>query len=395
LYKDKLDQLVNGESVELPDDRGGAILGTYLGPCRAIGLVLDGDETVPYRLTPRGRNIWEVRRKRLQDSPIIDVISSGASFSRALAESAIPDFSLGSLANSGEEVKILRDALVSPWDPGNQSERDRVDKAYNGINGTIAWANALLALEPANASGLLIRNLRRSIEGESQDRISFAWAEYEYRRRCHFSLELLLAALTTSLAEFEEASIAQIVAEWMRSFEISPLLADMWPRAIEAWNLSAIESVASVPKQLFSDERIPVRELRQLVPSNQALAAVAILVAAADQTKKVRRDGHFEQKPYSPGERAVDIIETPKDEPFPTTLERLVGLAALAHLRTTLRKMGAGQKCSLRFFPDGALMRPTGIGASPGQSNDRLTDVLRILTDVGELHRENGRFRTI
>lgn len=250
----------------------------------------------------------------------------------------------------------------------------------------------MLASDPDNASGLLLRNLRRCIEGKSQDRISFAWAEYEYRRRCHFALELLLAALPTSLAEFEEASIAQIVAEWMRSFETSPLLIQMWPRASEAWELSAIESVASVPKQLFFNERIPIRELRHLVPSNQALAAVAILTSAAGQTKGVRRDGQFNQKPNSAGERAVHTIECAEEEPFSTLLERLVELTALAHLQTTLRKMGAGQKCSLRFFPDGPLMRPTGIGTSPGQSNDRLTNVLRILTDLGELRRESGEF---
>ena len=294
--------------------------------------------------------------------------------------------------SSGEEARLLHDALVSPWDPGNEPEQARVARAYDGINGTIAWANALLASEPDNAGGLLVRNFKNCIEARSEDRIAFTWAEYEYRRRCHFALELLLAALTTSLTEFEEASIGQIVSDWMSSFEISPLLSEVWPRASEAWGSTAIEGIASVPERLFSGERIPTGELRHLAPSNQALAAVAILAATASQTRMIRRDGHIDRKPTSPGERAVDIIEAAEEEPFSKLLERLVEFTALAHLQTTLRKMGAGQKCSLRFFPDGPLLRPTGIGMSPGQSNDRLTNVLRILTDVGELRRDNGKF---
>ena len=70
----------------------------------------------------------------------------------------------------------------------------------------------------------------------------------------------------------------------------------------------------------------------------------------------------------------------------------LVEITAFFHLQTTFRKMGGGQKCSLRFFPDGPLLRPTGIGVSPGYSDERLTNVLRILTDLGELQRVNGKF---
>ena len=392
LHQDRINRLVHGEPVSFPDNQGGAILGTYLGPCRAIGLLLDGDETIPYRLSLRGKKIWEVRRARLEDSPVMTAISSGAEFSRALAEAALPDFSLASLSSSGEEASLLQSALFSPWDPGNELERARVAKAYDGINRTIVWANGMLATEPDSAAGLLVRNFKNCIEGRSEDRIAFTWAEYEYRRRCHFALELLLAALTTSLTEFEEASITQIVSDWFSSFESSPLLSEIWPRAPDAWESNAIESVDSVPEHLFATERLPTSDLRHLAPSNQALVAIAVLAAAARQTGTIRRDGHLDRKATSPGERAVDIIESAGQEPFPDLVKRLVELTALAHLQTTLRKMGAGQKCSLRFFPDGPLLRPTGIGMLPGHSNDRLTNVLRILTDVGELRRDDGKF---
>jgi hypothetical protein len=250
----------------------------------------------------------------------------------------------------------------------------------------------MLASEAGNVAGILVKNYRNCIDNASNDPVAFSWAEYEYRRRCHFALELLLAALTRSLAEFEEASIAQVVANWRDTFESSELLVETWPRASEAWETTANSVLASVPEQLFAGDALPTNDLRRIAPSNQALAAIAILAATAVQTRNIRSAGHLDRIPSSPGERAIDMIETADAMPFSELVTRLLELTTLAHLQTTLRKMGAGQKCSLRFFPDGPLLRPTGIGMSPGHSNDRLTNVLRILADIGKLRRDEGKF---
>ena len=250
----------------------------------------------------------------------------------------------------------------------------------------------MLASRPDNASGLINRNFRNCIEGKIESEIAFAWAEYEYRRRCHFALELLLSALTISLLEFEAASIARVVSNWFNFFEPSQLLNEIWPAASQAREMTAIEGVRSVPGKLFVNARMPVNDLRHLVPSNQAFAAVALLISLASQTRTVRRDGHLSHIHSNPGERAIRIIESAGEETFLDFIQSLVEVAALAHLETTLRKMGAGQKCSLRFFPDGSVLRPTGIIVLPGHSNDRLTNVLRVLADVGNLRRDGGRF---
>jgi hypothetical protein len=62
------------------------------------------------------------------------------------------------------------------------------------------------------------------------------------------------------------------------------------------------------------------------------------------------------------------------------------------HLATTLRKMGQGQKCSLRFYPDGLLLRPTGTGARAGYSGDRLSNVLMMLSDLAFFKSEKNNF---
>ena len=391
-HHERLTNLNNGESVTFPEDTWSAMLGTYLAPCRAIGLLLDGDETVPYRLSPRGKEIWEIRKDRLHSSPVTAAIFNGNEVSRSLIEQAIPDFSLTSLIQSPHEARLLYQAFVTPWCVGNQSESDQGDKAYENFNRTIAWANEMLVSEPANASSIIIRNYRDCTQENFGTPIASRWAECEFRRRCHFALELLLDALTSSLAEIGEASTEQVISEWFRSFEPSQFLSEIWPEATSTRQMTAIEALKSVPQQLFIGEYIPTNDLSQLSNSNKAFAAVALLVAAANQTRVLRKNGCFDQKPNSLGELAVDLIEDPQQMTFRNIMMELLEITAFFHLQTTFRKMGAGQKCSLRFFPDGPLLRPTGIGVSPGYSDERLTNVLRILTDLGELQRVNGKF---
>ena len=165
-----LRRLLSGQPVDFPE-HGGAILGTYLGPCRAIGLLVDGDEAVPYRLTPRGKEIWEIKRKRLEDSPLITAISDGSEVSLDLVRKAIPEFSLGSLSTSADEIQCLHHALVTPWQLGNELDQTHVDDAYDGVTGTIRWIKDLLATQPNHAAGILAQNYERCTNGSSTDQI--------------------------------------------------------------------------------------------------------------------------------------------------------------------------------------------------------------------------------
>jgi hypothetical protein len=53
--------------------------------------------------------------------------------------------------------------------------------------------------------------------------------------------------------------------------------------------------------------------------------------------------------------------------------------------------MAGGQKCSLRFFPEGQRLRLTAIQSGAGFSNSRLDNTINILVDIGVFQRgENG-----
>lgn len=387
LHAEALASLLGGQDVVVPDDKGGSILGTYLSPCRALGLLKDSTEGVPYRLTPRGKSVWEARNAQLGLKEVAAVLVSGGTLTPALARQAIPAFSLNALAYSQAEVTTLRQALSNAWDPGEPGERAAVDAAYEAFNGTVAWSKKLLADKPDIASGLLVRNYQRCLAGTATDRISLAWAEYEHRRRCHFALEMILSALTQELQGVDEAAIHDIVERWATLGSNVPALLRIWPESVQAWGRSSVEAAQSVPAGLLVGETIPARDLGRMPPVAQALAAFAILAASGAQTAELRRTGQFAAQPTSPGEQALRVVEALDDGSFKSTLRRVAEITALAHLRTTLRKMGAGQKCSLRFFTDGPRLRATGIAMLPGHSNDRLTNVLRVLADVGELRR--------
>jgi hypothetical protein len=392
LHFDAIQKLLDGELITIPDDRGGAMLGTYFTPCKAVGLLTEGDEIIPYKLTPRGKTVWELRKVRIEGAPIRQLLHQGGQLTKFVAEAAIPEFSLGALKDNHEEAAILRAALTVPWEPSDETSRARVSDAYNAVNGTINWVAGLLEKKPDNAVGIIVRNFHRCIERRVEDRISLSWAEYEYRRRCHLSLELLLSALTAGLADHEEATIAQVIDQWSKLTDFTSFLTALWPAANDVWSMAAAEARDTVPRDLFADAQMPTKELRSLPPADQALIAVAILSATTNQTHEIRKAGLIDLMPTSPGERAISLIEEAQDSSFQSLLEKLIGLASLSHLQTTLRKMGSGQLCSLRFFPEGPSLRPTGLGMTPGHSGDRLTNVLKILADVGALDRTNNGF---
>ena len=63
----------------------------------------------------------------------------------------------------------------------------------------------------------------------------------------------------------------------------------------------------------------------------------------------------------------------------------------MSHLLTARKyQVANGLKCSLRFFPDGRVLRPTGMIVRAGFSGDRLGNVMGILADLGMIDHESG-----
>lgn len=382
LFRDLMGRLRAGAIIPFPSDRGGSMLGTYFGPCRAIGLVkfADNGAAQPFSLTPRGKEIWVVRNAVLGEEPLRRLLWESDTLSPDEVRSVLPHFSLMGLARASAEAACLRHALQTAWVPAGSSAV--VAEAYEKFSGTLAWLRAEAKVAPLRADALLADNYRRTVSpGGGKDRITTAWAEFEWRRRLHFALELMFSGLSVTLRARGQATLSEVVTEWQEAPDLPPVLTKIWPEAHLAWTRGAGEAVASVPDGIFLESPQPLA-LSSVSPHARAIAAFGLVAGLAVQSSTLRAAGTFPNR-HGVGERALALLEGAAEESFGQILTHLAEIAAEAHLATTFRKMAGGQKCSLRFFPDGPRLRATSLPATAGQSGSRLGNVIRILGDAG------------
>ncbi|MGD9979560.1 MAG: hypothetical protein AB7H66_03240 [Hyphomonadaceae bacterium] len=372
-----------GQPVSFPNGRTGAMLGTYFGPCRASGLMRFGDagRPEPFMLTPRGGAIWEARNAALGNEPWRDVLWDAETITAEEVRALARHFSLKCLADAPAEAAVLREALLSPWAPAGATAAENVASSYDRFGQSIDWLRRSHAEgAPLRASGLLSDALRRAVNGEIERPVGLFWAEYEWRRRLHYALELMLSAVSDTVRDLHETTLEDVIAEWTAQPALPQRLVEWWPVAAEAHTLSGVQAVASISSRLFVDLN-PPDDIAKLSPYARALAAFAILVCMTSSTTVLRADGVFRDQ-ESPGDAALSAVEAADAEPFSETLKRVVEIVVSAHLATTFRKMGGGQKCSLRFFPEGKRLLTTNLHTGAGRSGSRLGNVIKILEDA-------------
>jgi len=95
-------------------------------------------------------------------------------------------------------------------------------------------------------------------------------------------------------------------------------------------------------------------------------------------------------------EKSFDIVAGDSSRPYHEVLTEILECVVIEpHLSTTLRKMENGQKCSLRFYPEGAVLKPVGTATGAGFSGDRLGNVVGIMSDIGLCKRHGSSTYTI
>jgi hypothetical protein len=194
-YLDEMDALVAGKTVSMPDFGNVAVLGTYFGPASALGLVESRPESsgVPFGLTARGTTMYHVRNTALESTRLLNLLREGGDLDYDTARAAVPAFSLARIADFGREVELLRESFEEAWVPQSSLAAKRVAQAYQRMTDTRSWLDRELELEPASASELIARNYDRAVL-EGAGGIELEWATFEWHRRVHFALELLLSS---------------------------------------------------------------------------------------------------------------------------------------------------------------------------------------------------------
>lgn len=388
VYEDELASLLQGEAVELELNQGAGSYATYVAPARAFGLI--SYEYLPSswasKLTDRTRGLCEVRSTVADGSRLVNLILDGGTVSRDIVAEEAPLFATNALADAGcePERKFLAKALFQPEPTQDRATYDRFAQTV------------MLVLQAAreghpSSADLIARVFRDTLRSASDlQPVHIAWARYDLHRRVHYALELLLCAVTAVVSGRDGARMAEVLDEWAAD-ELPSGLSDFLGLEAFSWNMLLADFADCIRHSEMTDSRISRLAGVPREPCGAAAAfALAILVSCWQETSSVRKE-HGAEDDGAGLCKAFPIIEENMRRPLAAVTTDLVNQCVVeAHLATTLRKMGAGLKCSLRFFPDGSTLRPTGVPVGPGYSGDRLGNVIGWLTDLGFLDRESG-----
>jgi hypothetical protein len=391
LFADESSKLTAGGVIDLSLDRGGATFGTYVVPCRSIGLVghelIDGEWQAP-KITPRGRRMHAIRCDAIGDNPIVTALLTGGSITGALITANAAHFSAGALdqAQSEEERSLLEAALLM----GEEGQDSRMyDRFLNTVRFALGSIEQGIASSPAVIAARYIRITKSGVFPHDS---AVAWCAYEMHRRVHFALELLLSALTSALGELDGATVSSIVATWSNDDGLAPAVTELFLPGFEIdYSADLSKFIDSVREDAFCEGPLQRGTANELVSRDRAIYALALLCVTWKQAHRLYANERFPRS-GSGAERVFPILQACAAKSVENVLNLIIDQGVVeSHLNTTLRKMGNGMRCSLRFFPDGKVLRPTGRSVAAGFSGDRLGNVIGMLTDLGMVEHDTGK----
>jgi len=388
LFAEDLETLRERGRVKPPDDRGGASLGTYVMPCSAVGILQTGDAGEPVRVTPRGQEFYLARSAALKGSKLVAAILKGGAITKADIDSEGQHFSVNALRTAGKERQLLEDALLKPF----VDDRD-LRVVYERFAATSSWAFRRLERKASQAEDLIVDAYRASIQPQSGLRVvEWAWAEYEFRRRIHFALELLLSAFTDELIPLVQGTVDEVVNRWSERTPLAEVVEEFtgWGKGCASEQIRSL--TGELPSRAFLEDGLWGRDARDLAPRSRAVYSVALMLATGAQSTNARNARKFKDRGTALEKTLALLSASAKDSLASVLNCLLTEIIIPAHLATSLRKMGQGQKCSLRFFPEGRVLRSTGKAVIAGYSGDRLRNVLGIWADIGALDRTRDGF---
>lgn len=391
LYKDSLFEFEENGRVEVVSNIGGASYGTYIMPCRTFGILdtTGGSEAAPAKITPIGQKIYEARQKALASNELLKLILSGGMLTREALASEGRHFSVNGLSHNPEEHRILQDAFVSPY-----IDDDGVKGLYLRFNETVRWSLSSIKDSGKSSAEIISENYFNVVNSTDIDfnDVDLVWAEYELRRRVHFAIELFLSSLTDTLMDLVNGSVVDVVNSWASAEHFPGLLSAILPYETTPFEDNLGDVGDRISSHAFPDRPISVKPVRALSPCPRALYAISLLITCCEQTKQLRDNNKLPARNHYM-EQAFSIIEKSKNMSLRDVMtDLLLHIVVEPHLGTTLRKMGQGQKCSLRFYPEGYVLHPTGTPVAAGYSGDRLGNVIGMSADLGYYVRKGGKF---
>jgi len=377
--------------------KGGTSLNIYSSPARSFGLIADDPEDVfPFRVVGLGKEIHDCRESALRNSPLRQYVLRGGLLTRQMIEEDGRWFSVNGLHNAScsAERELLERAFFIPSLHGQTAE------GYANFRSTVLWVLQSCSDQPNHADGLLVQNYQAVLTDERNEHqaVRWAWQEYELRRRIHYAQELLLTGLVEILDYNGPMPLAGAIYKLTEDSGIPSTLRKALGVTQFQWALSVEDFDSTIDSDKWWRIPMPTRQVGLLSPGDKAIFATALMVVSHRQASHRRTEARqclqdslpdwcvyqlFDQISNRRGQSLASLLHF--------VLERMV---IQPHLATTLRKMGEGQKCSLRLYVEEGLLCPTGIQIEAGYSITRLTSLLSVLADIGFLRHQQGGHET-
>ena len=341
--------------------------GTYYNPCRGFGL-LSHSSVAPVSLPPYGQEIYIARKRYVaRENGILDWLLHGGLLTKDMIKIESNHFSIANTDSIADELKLLQEAFLTPYD-----DKKEVVETYRRFNNTIVWILERIE-EPKKPDELIDENFTRCVK-ENPNELSeteIMWFEFELRRRVHYALELLLKALSQTVDELNGATVEQSVVRWSNEIEISSMY--------QEGSTICKQKIKEIVEYIQNDS---VNKKEPIDSAEQALYALFLIEKYRLESQRLM--SHISNPDIDYMRKAFQILEKSFEIPLYQLLVELIKFCVVEpHLKTTLRKMGQGQQCSLRFFPEGQKLIPTGIDTNAGWSGSRLDNTIRMMADIG------------
>ncbi len=393
LFAKEFHQLQKTGEVRIPENVGGAMYGTYVMPCRSFGILntTGGERGEPVQILPRGQSLWETKNSLSDLTQVKSLVLNGGNISLDSLNSIGRHFSVNGLLFDEQEKNILIDSALNPF-----FDSASINENYRRFRGTFTWLIDFLGEKSMTAAEILDSNYHQVMNSspENSSETELAWSEYELRRRIHFACELFFCDFTETLMDLTRGTVDAVIDQWRGCSELPTSVREITGLSNFPEKMTVSEFLNNLNIKSFAVKPLSSNEGRSVSRAGpQALYAMALLCSCYLQSTNLRIEGKLANRNHYL-EHAFKIIEEDKDKTVVSAIRDLVFYVAVSpHLNTTLRKMGQGQKCSLRFFPEGDEYTATGTGVWPGFSATRLTNVLGIMSDLGLFERlDGGRF---
>jgi len=341
--------------------------GTYFNPCRGFGL-LDHSSTAPVALPPHGQAIYNTRKNHiLRENGILEWLLHGGLLTKKMIDKESELFSIANIDSVPDEMQLLQESFLNPY-----SDDLEVVKTYKRFDNTLLWILAQLE-EPKKPQELIEDNFTYCVESNPDElnKTEIMWFEFELRRRVHYALELFLKALSHTLDELNGATVEQAIEYWINEIGMSNIYRD----GKDIYSSTLREMDEQLEVDIFDkDEPIDSAE--------QVLYALSLIEICRLMSERLMPEVSNPEVDYM--RKSFDILQKNNEKPVYLILVELIKFCVVEpHLKTTLRKMGQGQQCSLRFFPEGQKLIPTGIDTYAGWSGSRLDNTIRMMADIG------------